>query len=73
MEQLASLHDIIDQHVGLDLFQTAVHARKCVFIALPEILRITKEFWVDYDLLMICQPPSFDQLEAFTINELERR
>lgn len=68
----AALHDFIDQQFRADLFKTAVHAHNYVF-ALPEILRITKEFWADYDLMMTCQRPSFDQLEAFTINELESR
>lgn len=68
----AALQDFIDQQVRVDLFKMAVHAHNYVF-ALPEILRITKELWADYDLMMTCQPPSFDQLEAFTINEVESR
>ena len=60
--------------VRFDLFKTTVLAHEYVFIALPEILGITKKFGVvDYDLVMTCQPPSFDQLKAFTINEVEGR
>lgn len=57
--------------VGSDLFKTILLAHEYVFIAFPEILRITKKFGgADYDLMMTCQMPSFDRLEAFTINEV---
>lgn len=66
-----SPHDVIDWLAGFDLFKTTVHAHMYVFVALPRISRITKEVWAYYDLMMTCQPPSFDQPEAFAINELE--
>lgn len=73
MELLGRLHDIIDRGIEFDLLEAIVCAHDFVFIASNEITKIRQQLWIDYDLMMTCQPPSFDQPDAFTINEPEGR